>query len=1625
MSLRYLLGPVPLDQARRWQADREAGRCLAFNARGDADLTVGLGDSWDDIAGRLSAGWRPDFVALHLNYTTVPPALWSAPVPVVGLATDWNLLWHYYRRALRHCDLALIDVPGVEVVAREGFRHARPANLFGCDSGLLDDPWPEGPRDIDVLFVGNLHPAVQRERLPWLGRLARLSDRWKIVVATGVFGAEYHSLLARARVVFNRSIRGECNLRAMEAAAAGALLLQEADNREVHDYLRHRHECVCYRDGDLEARLEHYLTHEEERAAIAGAARQRVEEYRFEALWGRALRVVEGEWHELARRAGERARPDEDDELLGRVWQALSTADGGDPGLAGDLVRALEARPRSAALHNALGVTRALAGVRPAALVESFRLAVQADPMHLVAALNLAEALAAVGDRELAGGAARKVLAALDRLSVLAPAVLDAPSYPPGFDILRVEWERAAWENAGKPAAEARAKHGLLRWRAHTLLARMTGDLGHHREAALARPDLPATRAALGCALGAAGRPAEAVPHLRQAVEANPFDRAAARALFQALGDAGDHEGQRSLAADRLPLARAAPGAVPPEPWFAAATASPTAPTAATSPKSGRFQAMTLDEFHRRFDAPDTARAIHLFTPPGDTHIVLTLPAHARPRRVLEVGTAGGHMTANLTEWTPDDATVFSLGVVADLAVPTTAQQRYEDPPRSEFGRFANHFGKVHKVLFATADSLRYDFGRLGPLDFAFLDGAHDRAHVLSDTLKTYGQLAPGGCLVWHDFDSPVEWVEVRQALEGIDFAEPVYHVAGTQVAFLHKLAGSRPPVMRSAVTQGGKGLAAVAAPSAPQGTNAATTAGARPPRGPLATVWEGSQEEVQSLAVVNRQLCARLLGRGHEVSLLPRHFPTEAGVPRLPAPPALAARFRAPLSRPCDVHVRHRWPPDFEPPPAGRWVLMQPWEFGSLPRAWAGSVAEQVDEVWAYTKVVRDCYVESGVPAERVHVVPLGVDVARFHPGVAALPLKTRRRFKFLFVGGTIRRKGFDVLLAAYAKAFTAADDVCLVVKDMGAGSFYQGQTAEADIARLQATPGAPEVEYLDRPLTEEELTGLYAACDCLALPYRGEGFGLPIAEAMACGLPVVVTGRGAALDYCDESRAYLIPAEVRYFAERRVGDLETVGRPWLAEPDGEALTAILRHVVSHPEEARAKGAAGSAFVRANLTWEYAADAVERRLLALREQPVRRLAGASVPAGPRRMRVSLCMIVKNEEYNLPDCLASVAGLVDEVVVVDTGSADRTKEVAARHGARVFDFPWVDSFAAARNESLRHASGDWAFWMDADDRLDDDNRAKLRALFAGLADDNAAYVMKCLCVPDGQGNDGTLVDHVRLFRNRPDVRWDYRVHEQILPAVRAAKGEVRWSDVVVRHVGYTDAALRRRKLERDLRLLRLEDAERPEHPFVLFNMGSVSQELGRVEEALEHFRRSLERSHPADSITRKLFALIASCQWRLGRREAALAACVEGRGYYPDDAELLYREGDYREGMGDRDGAEACWRRLVEGREGPHFASVGAGLPGYLTRHRLAVLCLGHGRDGEAEGHWRAALAERPDFAEAWQGLQELERRRGQPAGVAAGPAPEVALAFSLTSDAPVLTFDTEPPPESRKPRAS
>jgi len=352
---------------------------------------------------------------------------------------------------------------------------------------------------------------------------------------------------------------------------------------------------------------------------------------------------------------------------------------------------------------------------------------------------------------------------------------------------------------------------------------------------------------------------------------------------------------------------------------------------------------------------------------------------------------------------------------------------------------------------------------------------------------------------------------------------------------------------------------------------------------------------------------------------------------------------------------------------------------------------------------------------------------------------------------------------------------------------------------------------------------------------------------------------------------------------------------------------------------------------------------------------------------------VSLTMIVRDEESNLPHWLSSVAGLFDEIVVVDTGSADRTAAIAREFGARVFDFVWVNDFAAARNAALARAKGDYAFWLDANDVIDPPQRVQLQALLDSLRPgDEAAHVVRCSCDPGPNGDGGqTVVDHTRLFPLREDVRWTYAVHEQILPALRRANVPVRWTDLTVRHTGYTDPALRERKLQSDCRILEDELAERPDDPFVLFNLGSIAVERQDWSSALGHLQRSLRGSAPTDSIVRKLFALIARCHQMLGDLPAALSACSEGLRLDHDDAEPHFRKAVLHRKAHQPTEAEACWRRILTLKRPDQFCSVDQGNYGHLTLRNLAVLADERGDRVESRRLWRMVLDACPGDAKA------------------------------------------------------
>jgi glycosyltransferase involved in cell wall biosynthesis len=293
------------------------------------------------------------------------------------------------------------------------------------------------------------------------------------------------------------------------------------------------------------------------------------------------------------------------------------------------------------------------------------------------------------------------------------------------------------------------------------------------------------------------------------------------------------------------------------------------------------------------------------------------------------------------------------------------------------------------------------------------------------------------------------------------------------------------------------------------------------------------------------------------------------------------------------DVTVCHQWPPSWTVPQSRNWVCMQPWEFGAIPRQWYAPLKYWTDQLWVYSRYNKECYVRCGIDENKIKVIPLGVDESIYHNNVRPLELGDTPSFRFLFVGGTIWRKGIDTLLQAYLQEFSADEEVCLVIKDFGTSSFYKGITIDKLIIEAASQPGHPRILYINKEFSEQDLAGLYKACDCLVHPYRGEGFGLPIIEAMACGTPAIVPNLGASQDFCDTETAFFIPCEEESSNQKLVGNLETVAEPWWLKTDQAELQKIMRFVYENRSAVMEKGQKASSKILSEFTWKQTANIV------------------------------------------------------------------------------------------------------------------------------------------------------------------------------------------------------------------------------------------------------------------------------------------------------------------------------------------------------------------------------------------------------------------------------------------------
>jgi tetratricopeptide (TPR) repeat protein len=362
---------------------------------------------------------------------------------------------------------------------------------------------------------------------------------------------------------------------------------------------------------------------------------------------------------------------------------------------------------------------------------------------------------------------------------------------------------------------------------------------------------------------------------------------------------------------------------------------------------------------------------------------------------------------------------------------------------------------------------------------------------------------------------------------------------------------------------------------------------------------------------------------------------------------------------------------------------------------------------------------------------------------------------------------------------------------------------------------------------------------------------------------------------------------------------------------------------------------------------------------------------------------ISLCMIVRDEAGSLPACLASVAGVVDELVVVDTGSRDGTGELARAAGARVVEWAWCGDFAAARNCSLEAARGDWVLVLDADETLLEPHLARARLLaFARAAGARAAAPAGQLEVHNlvaGGERSRALVS--RFFPSDPAVRFERRIHEQLARDGRPLAG--RPTGVALLHQGYLPEQLAARgKLARNEALLRAELAERADDGYAWYQLGRTLEVGERFDEALAAYERAVELAGDDDPHLAHLLESAATCLRALDRSAQALAWLSEVENDFAERPDTVFLLALLAMDVGQLERAERGFRRCLELGAGPARAT-GAesseAARGLAPAHNLGVLYEHTGRPAEARAAYLCALELAPEHAGARAGLARLE----------------------------------------------
>lgn len=249
---------------------------------------------------------------------------------------------------------------------------------------------------------------------------------------------------------------------------------------------------------------------------------------------------------------------------------------------------------------------------------------------------------------------------------------------------------------------------------------------------------------------------------------------------------------------------------------------------------------------------------------------------------------------------------------------------------------------------------------------------------------------------------------------------------------------------------------------------------------------------------------------------------------------------------------------------------------------------------------------------------------------------------------------------------------------------------------------------------------------------------------------------------------------------------------------------------------------------------------------------------------------ISLCMIVKNEEDNLLKCLSSVSSLVDEIIILDTGSTDKTKEIAFRFTDKIYDYEWDNNFAEARNQSISYAKNDWILVLDADEVVQGFDEEDITTFVNNSSIENIGRIKRFNTI-DRNGEIKTYIERVNRLFNKNIYRYNGKVHEQLMRVEKEKRmGSMTAVNIEINHIGYTNEIIKKtNKIERNINLLKEMLKDEPNDIYLLYQLGKSYFMNGNYAEAYNYFKKAIKRTTKNDFFLEYIEDLIESYGYTL------------------------------------------------------------------------------------------------------------------------------------------------------------